>query len=104
MVDLNVEFSVVECCVCHCLFAMTYKMNTELHRNHEDFHCPMGHIQHYTSKSDIEKEREETQKATKEADRLRGCLAHKKEVIRVKDYQVRHYKGEVTKLKKKVAK
>ena len=47
--------------------------------------------------------RDEAKRAQVEVDQLKCSVAIKKNIIRSKDYQVRHYKGELTKLKKKVA-
>jgi hypothetical protein len=90
------------CCQCGMLFAVPSDFQNRRRVDHSTFYCPSGHSQAYLAKSHIEIAKEERDRAVKEADRLKSCVAHKKGVIRIKEYQVRHYKGEVTKLRKKV--
>lgn len=98
------QFYIEHCCTCGVSFAVTKDFNQRRRNDHDDFYCPLGHGQHYPAKSEVEKAREETQKVKKEAEGLRQCIQHKKDVIKAKEYQVRYFKGEVTKLKKKIKK
>ena len=59
-----------------------------------------GHKQYYPQESDIEKANRLAREAEEKAERLRRCVDHKKDIIKHREYQVRHFKGEVTKLKK----
>jgi len=48
------EFTIIECCACSSLFAITIKFNKNLLENKQTFYCPNGHSQLYT-KSTAEK-------------------------------------------------
>lgn len=88
-----------KCCNCGVTFAVPDTFQQERKRDHQTFHCPSGHGQYYPGKSAIELARDDRDRAVREAERLKNCISHKKDIIRSKDYQVRHYKGEVTKLR-----
>ena len=89
------KMTAMTCCKCGILFTMPTKLNTELRRNHDTFYCPSGHPQYFSVKSDIELAREE-------AERYKRCAERKLEKLKTQEYRIRHWKGEVTKLKKKV--
>lgn len=60
VVALNIsENSVTEvCCECGGVFAIPQTLYKKLYRDHSWFYCPMGHVQHYTGKSEELKLRE----------------------------------------------
>ncbi len=60
---INVEFTVVECCVCGSIFQISTSLDKELLRTHKAFYCPAGHSQHYTGESDEAKARREKNRA-----------------------------------------
>lgn len=47
------------CCNCGVPFGLSRDMYKRLLENHEWFHCPNGHRQHYTGKSEAEKLKEQ---------------------------------------------
>ena len=51
----SLELETIECCACHIVFAVPKELNRQLFENHKDFYCPVGHAQHYTGKSNLEK-------------------------------------------------
>jgi hypothetical protein len=96
------KFIVIHCCECHIAFAITEDFWGKRIRDHKLFSCPEGHKQHYKQESDIDKANRLAREAQEKAERLQKCIDHKKHVIRQKDYQARNYKGQVTKLKKRI--
>ncbi len=52
---INSSLIVEECCTCGVPFGITSVLQAELLKSHKTFHCPSGHAQHYTGKSDAEK-------------------------------------------------
>jgi len=98
--EVETGLSTLECAACAMFFAIPAQFMRNRRRDHEEFYCPSGHKNYYTGKSDIEIAKEKTDNALREVDKLRECIGIKKNIIRTKDYQVRHYKGEVTKLRK----
>lgn len=95
-------FTVIHCGGCGVSFAVASSFDQERRRDHKTFHCPNGCKRYYPRESDIEKASRQAREAQKKAERLQECIDHKKHVIRQKDYQIRNYKGQVTKLKKKI--
>lgn len=98
--QIQSDFVLIYCAGCGISFAIARDLNNRLIENHHTFYCPSGHENYYPKQSQAEIAKQEAQKAKDEADRLRKCIEHKKEIIRTKEYQVRHYKGELTKIKK----
>jgi len=98
--NFNEKFIVIHCANCNMAFAVTEDFREKRLRDHKLFSCPEGHKQYYSHESDIEKANRLTREAEEKATRLQNCIEHKKNIIKRKDYQVRHFKGEVTKLKK----
>lgn len=66
MFSIGVTFETIECCKCHCQFAVTREVNVQFKRTHEIFFCPFGHGQNYVSMSTEEKLREEVARAVKD--------------------------------------
>ncbi len=56
--NFDKEFTVIECCECSGLFAVTTRFKINLLENKQSFYCPNGHSQSYT-KSTADKLREE---------------------------------------------
>ena len=103
MSDLIIQevFTVIHCGGCNVSFAVTESFDQARRRDHKTFYCPHGCSRYYPHESDIEKQIRLAREAKDRADRLQNCIDHKREVIRKKEYQVRHFKGEVTKLKRR---
>ena len=55
--NINVNFSVIDCCNCGMLFAVPKGLNSRWQSEGRTatFYCPMGHPQHYVGQSDAEK-------------------------------------------------
>jgi len=98
----NSTLCIEHCPNCGIAFAIPENYQQRRRRDHKTFYCPSGHTQYYPQESDIDKAKRETSEAKKEADRLKQCVTHKKELLQRTEYQVRHFKGEVTKLKRKI--
>jgi len=56
---MNIEIIEISCCECNISFWITKKHNIELLRCHNTFHCPNGHPQNYTGKTEAVKAKEE---------------------------------------------
>ena len=52
---LSSEFEVETCCNCGTVFAVPKEYATRRKNDHKSFHCPNGHSQYYSAKSDKEK-------------------------------------------------
>jgi len=94
------KFVIIHCCVCHIAFAVTEDFYQKRHGDYKLFSCPAGHKQYYSQEIDIDKAKRLAREAEEKAKSLQQCIDHKKNIIKRRDYQVRNYKGQVTKLKK----
>lgn len=95
-INIGVQLITEECCVCGVMFALPETLRDKLLQTKKDFYCPNGHDQRYTGKTEAEKQRER-------ADRLERTLANAEEDLRCERASHRTTKGNVTKLKKRVA-
>jgi hypothetical protein len=69
------EFVEETCVNCGMPFAITRDFYNALRNCHNVFYCPRGHPQHYTSESDVEKERRMRKVVQAERDALAAELA-----------------------------
>ena len=92
-----VSWTVHECVECHMLFAVPQQVDARYRETHEYFKCPSGHSQAYLGKTDKEKRIESL---AAEVNRLQSSLNYKCSKVKRLEYEKRHWKGEVTKLKK----
>lgn len=53
---VEVPISQIACCSCGIVFWMSSDFDRRLRTNHDTFHCPNGHAQSYTTKTDKEME------------------------------------------------
>lgn len=96
------KFIVIQCASCGISFAVTNNFKQRRLNDHNTFYCPTGHSNYYAQESDIDKANRLAREAQEKTNRLQKCIDHKKDIIKRQDYVVRHFKGEVTKLKSKI--
>jgi len=85
----------ISCITCGVSFWISQNHQAELKKTHKSFYCPNGHTQYYPGKTDAEKYKElfeREQRLRKNIDTDNNSLKN----------SLRTYKGEVTKLKKKI--
>ena len=92
-----VSWTVHECITCHMLFAVPQQVDARYRETHEWFKCPSGHSQAYPGKTDKERR---IDSLTADVKRLTSSLNCKRTMVKRLEYEKRHWKGEVTKLKK----
>jgi hypothetical protein len=67
------------CCSCGVLFAAPRDLLAHALKDHDHwFYCPNGHSQHYTGKTEAQKQRE---RADREADRAARCAAERDQAL-----------------------
>lgn len=100
MSSLNIltTYAVIDCCKCGCLFAIPDQVNDELISSGKKFYCPNGHSQHYTESTETKLKKERDKNA-----RLTARLDQEKAAAAALDRQRAAMKGQVTKIKKRVA-
>jgi DNA repair exonuclease SbcCD ATPase subunit len=97
VINTAVRLVTEECYSCGVLFAMPQTLREKLLADHSrNFYCPNGHDQHYIGKTDA-------QLAQERAERLERQLANRDEDLRAERAAHRATKGNVTKLRKRVA-
>lgn len=87
----------VTCCKCGVAFGISSRLYDELMKSHENFYCPSGHGQHFLSRTEEERLRQE----------LASAKAHSEWLSKInkrKESQIRGLKGSVTKIKKRIGK
>ncbi len=101
---MNPRYYFQTCCNCGIEFGMFDKWDERLRESHGTFYCPNGHGQSYTADNREEKLR-------RERDRLKQQAAEKDDEIRrleqvntLERRSTAAYKGQVTKIKKRVGK
>jgi hypothetical protein len=93
--------AIEECCNCHITFAMPSDLQRRLREEGGDFHCPLGHSQHYTT-TDIQRL---TEKLAREERRRRNAETRARaaqDQAQAAEYRTRAYKGQVTRIRKRV--
>jgi len=96
-INVGVTLVTEECFSCGVMFAFPDHLREKLMANHSlSFYCPNGHQQHYTGKTEADKQRER-------AERVERRLANRDEDLRSAIASNRAMRGQVTKLKKRVA-
>ncbi len=68
----GIEFVIEYCCNCHIPFAMSRSFKDARLKDRKSFHCPAGHGQYYTGKSEEQKLREELERKQGLLDAERG--------------------------------
>lgn len=97
VMNVTAQLVTEECFKCGVMFAIPTDLRNYLLADHSrEFFCPNGHGQVYGGKTEAEKQRER-------AERLALQLANRDEDLRCARAQVAATKGQVTKLKKRVA-
>ena len=89
--QLNIEY----CCDCGIPFAITADFQKRRRDDHGLFYCPAGHGQHYTGKTEAEKQRER-------ADQLQRSLELRGNLLESERRQHAATKGQLTKARKKL--
>lgn len=95
--------TVIECCNCHADFGMTQEMYQARRRDHDWFYCPVGHVQHFKGKSDVEAQRERAEKAEQRAAWANSRAERIQGEREAAERQARAYKGHVTRLRNRIA-
>ena len=93
----GVEFHTITC-DCGVMYALTSEFIKNRRADHKAFHCPNGCIRWYPGQSDEQKKIAEL---SGKVMRLESSLSCKENLLNRRDYQVRYWKGQVTKAKKK---
>lgn len=89
-------YEIEHCCTCGMAFAMTRDFKQRRINDHDWFYCPAGHSQHYTAKT-------EAQKQLERAERLERTLANRDESLRAERAAHAVTKGKLTKTKNRIA-
>lgn len=96
-------FEIETCCRCGMQFAVTSEFRQRRRDDHGDFYCPSGHGQHYTGKSDAQKERERADRLSAALDRAERRAANAEENTRIERVSHAATKGQLTKTRKRIA-
>lgn len=102
MIQIEMQFELIECANCNMVFAVTAEYRLSLKRTYESFYCPKGHSQHYPGLSDLEKERCAAKEAKERENRAWAKVNEVRHELEVTKRQVAVQKGQRTRLLKRV--
>lgn len=92
----------IDCCNCGVVFGLTEGHRQQLRHSGEFFHCPNGHRQHFTE-TDADRLRKQLATAERQRDAAQANAVHARDQAEATERVLRATKGQVTKLKKRVA-
>lgn len=94
----------ITCYQCSTIFAMADNIEKSARQNEDiSFFCPHGHSQHYPKgKTKYEKEKERADKLERDLQRKIQNEAYLEDQIKTAKAQTSAYKGNITKIKKRV--
>jgi hypothetical protein len=94
-IDLLTSYKTTTCCIkdCHISFAMTDEFYNKKLKDKSYFCCPNGHSQYFITETEEEKLKKEINRLENKVEFIRNCK-------KTLEYSRRHWKGEVTKLKR----
>ncbi len=94
------------CCKTGCgvAFGMPADLQQRRLNDRGTFHCPNGHPQHYTGKSDIEKAKERTEQAERNAKFANGQASFWRERAQESARSAAAHKGHATRIRNLIAK
>ncbi|SLD50652.1 Uncharacterised protein [Mycobacteroides abscessus subsp. bolletii] len=97
------QLAIEYCCSCGIAFAMPTDYQSRRRDDHKSFYCPAGHSQHYTGKTEEQRQRER-------ADRLQRQVEAREADIRLEQRRLANErrshaatKGQLTKTRKRIA-
>jgi len=100
---LQQTYTIITCANCGIDFAISESFVERLKKSHDSFYCPHGHSQHFVSKSDEDKLKEEVERLK---NRIRIEQEYKEDYRNQRDEARRSaiaHKGHKTRLKKRIA-
>jgi len=100
----TVSIKTETCCRCGCVFGMEEGFMRDRRNDHQSFYCPNGHGQHYTGKTDAQKAREEADSQRERALEVERWWRQEQQEHARTELSRRAYKGQVTKIKRRVGK
>lgn len=101
-VGVSVEMVVMDCCVCGVIYALSAHMRNEREENGGSWHCPNGHKLSYT-KSQVQREREKREATERLLRQTESRAERLSDQVGLERKRTASYKGQVTRIKNRVA-
>jgi hypothetical protein len=92
----TVDIEVMDCPTCHVPFGVPAAMIDRLRESHKNFYCPSGHSMSFKGKTEIERLKEQRDRARQAAARSDERAERLSQKARTLDYQARYAKGRLT--------
>ncbi len=93
-----------ECCECHMTFAMPRDFNNQSRNSmRKYFHCPDGHVQHYTGPTEAQRLKRELEMVQRQRDVAESARRAACDQALAAERSAAAYKGRVTRLKNRAA-
>ena len=97
------DLAVQTCCACGILFAVDGDYDRRRREDHKDFHCPNGHPQHYTGKTEAQRQRQRAEQAEAKAARLQAHADQQAAEIGYQQRRASALKGHLTRMRRRIA-
>ncbi|GAA4681275.1 hypothetical protein [Phytohabitans rumicis] len=97
-----VNLVAIDCCSCGVVFGLSEGHHRQLRRTGQRFFCPNGHSQSYTE-TEADRLRKQLATVEQQRDRARANATHYQDQAEATERVLRATRGQVTKLKKRVA-
>lgn len=98
-----IEVFNVHCCTeCGVSYALTAAYEARRREDHNTFHCPNGHRQHYPQENETEVARAEARQQRERAERLQNQLKRRGEDLTRERRSHSATKGQLTKTRKRI--
>jgi hypothetical protein len=95
---------VLECADCGVTFAITGTYMSERRKDHKNFYCPSGHTNYYSQETEEEKLRKQLDKTERDRDWWKTNAQAESKRADHEEMRARGYKGNMVKIKHRVAK
>ncbi|MEC4836842.1 hypothetical protein R2362_20105 [Mycobacteroides chelonae] len=97
------QLYVEHCCNCGMAFAMPGEFERRRREDRKNFYCPAGHGQHYTGKTEAEKQRERADRLQRQVEAREADIRFEQRRLESERRAHAATKGTLTKTKKRIA-
>jgi hypothetical protein len=103
IIDTTLNLVTEECISCGVLFAIPSGLRDRLIDTHRNFYCPNGHVMQFTGQTEAQKAREEAARLQARLERAEAREVHLRDQLDTTERQRRVAKGQLTKVKNRIA-
>lgn len=102
-IEGTIDLFVTDCARCGVIFAITSALEARRREDHGDFYCPNGHVMAFRGETEADKIQKQLDMEKRRHGWTRESLEASREVAKSADYRARAAKGQLTKMRNRVA-